>query len=79
LPVEKHWKHCLGVDALVAFVHEWADGRRTLDFDTDGIVIKVDSYAQRRALGATSKFPRWAVAFQVSRLSKGRRCCAELR
>src|SRR6185436_9134097 len=64
LPVEKHWKHCIGVDGLVAFVNEWAERRRTLDFDTDGIVIKVDSYAQRRALGATSKFPRWAVAFK---------------
>jgi len=64
LPVEPHWQHCIGVDALVAFVDEWRERRRTLAFDTDGIVIKVDSYAQRRALGATSKFPRWAVAFK---------------
>ena len=64
LPVEKHWQHCVGVDALTAFCAEWADGRRSLEFDTDGVVIKVDSYAQRRALGATSKFPRWAVAFK---------------
>jgi DNA ligase (NAD+) len=64
LPVEKHWKRCVGVDALVAFVNGWAERRRALEFDTDGIVIKVDAYAQRRALGATSKFPRWAVAFK---------------
>jgi DNA ligase (NAD+) len=64
LPVEPHWQHCIGVDALVAFVAEWAERRRSLEFDTDGIVIKVDSYAQRHALGATSKFPRWAVAFK---------------
>jgi DNA ligase (NAD+) len=64
LPVEPHWQHCIGVDALVAFVNEWAERRRSLAFDTDGIVIKVDSYSQRRALGATSKFPRWAVAFK---------------
>ncbi|MGH9237833.1 MAG: NAD-dependent DNA ligase LigA [Vicinamibacterales bacterium] len=64
LPVEAHWQHCIGVDALVAFVAEWAERRRSLPFDTDGIVIKVDSYNQRRALGATSKFPRWATAFK---------------
>ena len=64
LPVEAHWQHCIGVDALVAFVAEWAERRRSLPFDTDGIVIKVDSYHQRRALGATSKFPRWATAFK---------------
>ena len=64
LPVEPHWKHCLGVEALIAFISEWAEKRRSLAFDTDGVVVKVDSYAQRRALGATSKFPRWAVAFK---------------
>ena len=64
LPVEPHWQHCIGVDALVRFCAEWADRRRTLGFDTDGVVIKVDSYAQRHALGTTSKFPRWAVAFK---------------
>ncbi len=64
LPVEAHWQHCIGVDALVAFCAEWADRRRSLPFDTDGVVIKVDSYTQRRALGATSKFPRWATAFK---------------
>ncbi len=64
LPVEPHWQHCIGVDALNAFCAEWAERRRTLEFDTDGIVIKVDAYAQRRALGTTSKFPRWATAFK---------------
>jgi DNA ligase (NAD+) len=64
VPVEANWQHCIGVDALVAFCAEWAERRRSLPFDTDGVVIKVDSYAQRRALGATSKFPRWATAFK---------------
>ena len=64
LPVEPHWQHCIGVDALVAFCAEWDERRRLLPFDTDGVVIKVDSYTQRRTLGATSKFPRWATAFK---------------
>ena len=50
--------------AVVAFCHEWADKRRTLDFDTDGVVIKVDDLALRERLGATAKFPRWATAFK---------------
>jgi DNA ligase (NAD+) len=64
LPVEPHWKRCPGIDALVAFCNEWADKRRTLGFDTDGVVIKVDALERRRRLGTTSKFPRWAVAFK---------------
>ena len=62
LPVESHWQHCIGVDALVAFVAEWAERRRSLPFDTDGVVIKVDSYAQRHeqvsALGDRLQVPR---------------------
>jgi DNA ligase (NAD+) len=64
LPVEPHWQRCAGVDALVAFCAEWAEKRRSLDFDTDGVVIKVDQLAERRLLGTTSKFPRWAIAFK---------------
>src|SRR5688572_18045315 len=64
LPVEAHWQRCAGVDALVAFCAIWAEKRRSLDFDTDGVVIKVDQLAERRLLGTTSKFPRWAIAFK---------------
>ena len=64
LPVEPHWRRCLGVDDVLAFCREWDEKRRTLDFDTDGVVIKVDRLADRRLLGATSKFPRWATAFK---------------
>jgi DNA ligase (NAD+) len=64
MPVEPHWRPCEGIDALLAFVHEWSEKRRTLPFDTDGVVIKVDNVAQRSLLGTTSKFPRWAIAFK---------------
>jgi DNA ligase (NAD+) len=64
LPVEPHWQRCEGVEALVAFCEEWAEKRRTLSFDTDGVVIKVDDLALRAKLGATAKFPRWATAFK---------------
>jgi DNA ligase (NAD+) len=64
LPVEPHWQRCDGIDPVVAFCAEWADKRRTLEFDTDGVVIKVDDLALRERLGATAKFPRWATAFK---------------
>jgi DNA ligase (NAD+) len=64
LPVEPHWRRCTGFDELLAFCHEWQEKRRSLDFDTDGVVIKVDALAQRERLGSTSKFPRWAIAFK---------------
>jgi DNA ligase (NAD+) len=64
LPVEPHWQRCAGIEPLVAFCAEWAEKRRVLEFDTDGVVIKVDELAERRLLGTTSKFPRWAIAFK---------------
>lgn len=64
LPVEPHWRRCANIDDVVAFVNEWDEKRRDLEFETDGVVIKVDRLQLRARLGATSKFPRWAVAFK---------------
>jgi DNA ligase (NAD+) len=64
LPVEPHWRRCEGINAVMAFCQEWAEKRRTLHFDTDGVVVKVDDLALREQLGSTAKFPRWATAFK---------------
>jgi DNA ligase (NAD+) len=64
LQVEPHWRPCRGIDALLDFCREWQDQRLQLEFDTDGVVVKVDDLALRQRLGSTSKFPRWAVAFK---------------
>jgi DNA ligase (NAD+) len=64
LPVESHWRRCASIDEVVAFCLEWGDKRQALEFDTDGVVIKVDDLALRERLGATAKFPRWATAFK---------------
>jgi len=63
-PVEPNWRTCEGLDALVEFCRRWRDERRVLEFETDGVVIKLDDLALRRLLGTTAKFPRWAVAFK---------------
>jgi DNA ligase (NAD+) len=68
LPVDSHWRRCAGADALVAYCAEWGDARQGLDFETDGVVIKVDDGALRHLLGATSKFPRWAIAYKFPAL-----------
>jgi DNA ligase (NAD+) len=64
LPVEPHWTRCSGIDAVILFCEQWRDTRRSLPFDTDGVVVKVDDLALRLRLGATAKFPRWATAFK---------------
>ena len=64
LPVEPHWRRCHGIDEVVTYCREWADRRGALDFETDGVVVKVDLLDVRERLGATSKFPRWALAYK---------------
>jgi DNA ligase (NAD+) len=64
MPVEPHWRRCEDVNGVIAFCNEWADARRALEFETDGVVIKVDDLALRERLGTTAKFPRWATAFK---------------
>jgi DNA ligase (NAD+) len=64
LPVEPHWSTCRDIDAVIDYCRQWADARHTLRFETDGVVVKVESLAHRARLGATSKFPRWALAFK---------------
>jgi DNA ligase (NAD+) len=68
-PIEPHWRVCTGLDGpdgLLAFCRHWDAARQDLDFDTDGVVIKVNERAARIALGATSKFPRWATAYKFA-------------
>jgi DNA ligase (NAD+) len=64
LPVEPNWRRCAGIEELLGFCREWQEKRQSLEFDTDGVVVKVDDLSLRERLGATSKFPRWATAFK---------------
>ena len=64
LPVEPHWRRCSDIGEVAAYCEEWAEKRLALEFETDGVVVKLDDLVLRRRLGATAKFPRWATAFK---------------
>lgn len=55
---------CRNIDEAIAEINRIGEIRGTLPFDIDGAVIKVDDFTHREALGSTSKFPKWAVAFK---------------
>ncbi|HVO11293.1 MAG TPA: NAD-dependent DNA ligase LigA [Vicinamibacteria bacterium] len=59
---------CHGLDQVMAFIAEWRDARGRLDYEIDGVVVKVDDFALQRELGVTSKFPRWAIAYKYPAL-----------
>jgi DNA ligase (NAD+) len=52
------------VEAVIAYCEEWAGHRHDLDYDIDGMVVKVDRFSDREELGMTEKSPRWAVAYK---------------
>lgn len=64
LPLPKEVWHVKGVDEAIKCIHEFEKKRPKLPYMTDGMVMKVDAFAQRERLGATSKAPRWVVAFK---------------
>ena len=55
---------CIGYDELVAFINEMEPMRDELDYDIDGVVVKVNSTALQQEFGATTKAPRWAIAYK---------------
>ncbi|MCY0880555.1 MAG: NAD-dependent DNA ligase LigA, partial [Firmicutes bacterium] len=64
LPVEPHWQVAHTIDEMAKFIETWQEGRQTLDFDTDGLVMKVNAVRDQERLGATQKVPKWAIAYK---------------
>jgi DNA ligase (NAD+) len=65
-PVNPHVETFGDIDSVIAYCDSWADRRHDLAYETDGMVIKVDDYDQRRRLGVRSKSPRWTVAYKFA-------------
>ena len=59
-----HSRRCAAIEDVLAYYREWTEKRDTLDFEADGVVVKIDSEEDRRALGTTAKSPRWAVSYK---------------
>ena len=64
LRVNPHWRVTGTVEDVLQFIGEWKEKRHTLDFGTDGVVVKVDRVADQKRLGFVANNPRWATAFK---------------
>ena len=64
LPVSDHTTRVSGLEAVRERIEHWGQRRHQIEHEIDGVVVKVDDFAQQRRLGATSRAPRWAVAYK---------------
>ncbi len=63
-PVSPGFSRCEDLSEVEALIGRWSHERADFDFETDGVVVKVDRLEERNALGATGRAVRWAVAFK---------------
>lgn len=63
--VNDHSRVVKTIDEVVAFIEEYQKKRHELDYEFDGVVIKVDDLETQRVLGSTSRAPRWAIAYKM--------------
>ncbi|NBP86050.1 MAG: NAD-dependent DNA ligase LigA [Mycobacteriaceae bacterium] len=64
LPVSDHTTRVQGLASVQERIEYWGERRHAIEHEIDGVVVKVDEFAQQRRLGATSRAPRWAVAYK---------------
>jgi DNA ligase (NAD+) len=64
LPTSPYWKVVATVDEVFEYIEEFGSRRHALVHEIDGVVVKIDDIGVQRRLGATSRTPRWAVAFK---------------
>ena len=63
-PVEPHHEVGLDIDGVIALLKRWQEARHGLEYETDGVVVKVDRFDQQRRLGIVARAPRWAIAYK---------------
>lgn len=62
--VNGEYRKFTDIEDVITFIHSWDDRRDSLPYATDGMVVKVNSFAQQARLGNTVKIPRWAIAYK---------------
>jgi DNA ligase (NAD+) len=73
IPVVPHSAQLPGIEDALAYCRETLEARSSLDYETDGMVVKINRFRQRDRLGFTSKFPRWVIAYKVELWQAGTR------
>ncbi|MCK4660587.1 MAG: NAD-dependent DNA ligase LigA [Phycisphaerae bacterium] len=66
IPVSPYRLAVSTIDEAIAHCQSWESRRKELPYETDGLVLKIDSFAQRDILGSTSRYPRWCIAFKFA-------------
>lgn len=64
IPTSPHARVCTSLHQILSTIDDFALQRTTLDYATDGMVVRVDSFADQDRLGVTSKSPRWVIAYK---------------
>ena len=64
LKVNPNIRKATGFEEIKNYLESWEDKRKSLPYETDGVVVKVDKYSYQQKLGQTSRNPRWAIAYK---------------
>lgn len=64
LPINPHYRHCLTIEEVLDYLDTWKEKRKSLPYETDGVVIKVNELLLYDEIGTTVKSPKWAIAYK---------------
>ena len=62
--VNPNYQYCLNIDEVIKYLDKWENERKNLDYETDGVVIKVNDFELQERIGYTVKSPKWAIAYK---------------
>ena len=66
LPINPNYEKAENIEEVIEICNRWEEKRHNLDYQIDGMVVKVDSFEQQRQLGQTSRAPRWCIAYKFA-------------